>query len=188
MSGMMNVSGAVNEPPVAAPCEQAYQSTSILTAFSVLAALLLRLRTGEGQWIDASAHEALSAFTIGLMNYSATGSISSRSGSQFGAAPARIYPCKDGFVHILVIRPNHWNIFIELLGNPGALKGEVWYDSAYRTKNRKIIDDLVTEFTLKHDKTEIVQLCQSRGIPCTPVNTPEDFSHNPHETERKFIG
>jgi crotonobetainyl-CoA:carnitine CoA-transferase CaiB-like acyl-CoA transferase len=188
MSGMMNVSGAVNEPPVTAPCEQAYQSTSILTAFSILSALFLRLKSGEGQLIDASAHEALSAFTIGIMNYSATGGISARSGSQFGAAPARIYPCKDGFVHILVIRPNHWKIFVELLGNPSILAHEAWYDSIYRTKNRKIIDELVTLFTMKHTKTEIVQLCQSRGIPCTAVNTPEEFSHNPHETARKFIG
>ena len=187
MSGMMNISGPTNEPPVVAPCEQAFQSASLMSAFSILAALFLRLRTGEGQWIDTSAHETLSAFNIGIMTYSATAGITRRSGSRFNVAPSRIYPCKDGFVHILVIRPNHWKIFVELLGRPDALIGESWYDSEIRNRNRDTIDKLVIEFTLKHSKTEIVELCQSKGIPCTPVNTPKEFSQNPHETERKFI-
>ncbi len=188
MSGMLYLSGSPQEPPVVAPCEQAYHSAAILTAFSILGALFLRLSTGEGQYIDTSTHEVMSCFNTGIMNYSATSGIGMRSGSNFSVAPARIYPCADGYVHILVIRANHWQIFVELLGNPEVLKGESWFNSAHRSQNKDLIDKIVTEFTMKHTKAEIVQLCQTRGIPCTPVNTPADISRDPHEKSRGFIG
>jgi crotonobetainyl-CoA:carnitine CoA-transferase CaiB-like acyl-CoA transferase len=187
MSGLMYTSGAADQPPVVAPCEQTYQGSSLFCAFSILAALFLRVSTGQGQMIDASTHEAMSTFNTSISQYSATGGFSVRAGSQFGGAPARIYHCKDGFVHILVIRPSHWTLLVDLMGKPDILKDEAWYIQSFRAENRDILDNLVTEFTMQHTKEELVTIFQAKGIPCTPVNTPADFANNPHEKERGYV-
>jgi len=187
MGGMMNLNGPRSAAPVVAPCEQSYYSASVASAFGILTALFLRLSTGEGQLVDASAHEVVATFASEIMSYSSTSRIGQRSGSQFGAVPGRIYPCMDGFVHILTIRPNHWKGFLEVMGTPETLAGKEWGNGMFRNKNVDIIDAHVTEFTMTRTKMEITELCQAKGIPCTPVNTPAEFSQDPHIKERGFI-
>ena len=188
MGGVMYISGEPEEAPVVAPCEQAYHSASILAAFGVLAALHQRLSTDEGQLVEVSAHEALAAMNEELiMRYSLGSEIEGRYGSQHTSAPARIYPCKDGYVHLVALRPGHWRSLLELLGNPETLMDEAWYDPRFRRLNVDIIDPIVTEFTMSHTKTEVTEMCQARHIPCTPVNTPAEFSNDTHVKERAFI-
>jgi CoA:oxalate CoA-transferase len=187
MGGLMYVNGPADAAPVVAPCEQAYHSTSVAAVFGITAALLLRLRTGEGQLIDASGHEVIASLAGGVMQYSNSSQISQRSGSQFGSVPGRIYPCQDGYVHILTIRPNHWEGFLEVMGNPEYLAGKEWLASAYRNKNADLIDAYVVEYTMQHTKIEIAELCQDKGVPCSPVNTAEDFHRDPHIQARGFF-
>ena len=128
----------------------------------------------------------MSSFSEGVMRYSINSEIGGRTGSQFMAAPGRIYPCKDGYVHFLVIYPNHWASFLELLGNPEVLSDKAWFDSGFRVKNLDLIDPFVYEFSNARTKNEITALCQARGIPCSAVNTPADVARDPHMLERHF--
>jgi len=188
MGGVMSISGAPDRPPVVAPCEQAYHSTSIMAAFGILTALYQRLNTDEGQFVDASAHEVMATMNEEIiMRYSLAREIKGRYGSQHTSAPARIYPCKDGHVHLVVLRPYHWRSLVDVLDSPDILMDEAWYDPRFRRLNVDLIDPLITEFTLKYTKTEITQLLQAKGIPCTPVNTPADFANDVHIKERGFI-
>jgi len=190
MGGMMYINGPENEAPVTAPCQQSYYSVSITAGFNIIAALFLRLQTGKGQYLDVSTHQVESNFAAGnggIMHYSANSQISRRRGSQFGVVPGRIYPCQDGHVHIIIIRPNHWIGLMEVMGYPEALKGEKWYNTTYRNNNVDIIDAHVIEFTLKHNKLDIAEMCQAKGVPCTPVNNMEDFYHDPHIRQRGFF-
>jgi crotonobetainyl-CoA:carnitine CoA-transferase CaiB-like acyl-CoA transferase len=67
--GLMFTSGAANEAPVVAPCDQAYHSTSIITTFGILSALFLRQNTGRGQFVEISAHEVVASFSQAAMRY-----------------------------------------------------------------------------------------------------------------------
>jgi crotonobetainyl-CoA:carnitine CoA-transferase CaiB-like acyl-CoA transferase len=187
MGGLMNVNGPEKAAPVVAPCEQSYHSASVAAVFGILAALFMRLSSGKGQWIDTSAHEVTADLTGGVWSYSNTSQIARRAGSQFGIAPARIYPCLDGHVHILIIRPNHWLAFLEILGRPEALMGEEWRSVPFRNKNVEFIDAHIIEFTMAHTRMEIAELCQAKGVPCTPVNSPADFYEDPHIQGRGFF-
>jgi crotonobetainyl-CoA:carnitine CoA-transferase CaiB-like acyl-CoA transferase len=187
MGGLMFLSGAAAEPPAVAPCEQAYHASSMITVFSIVTALLLRITTGRGQFIDMANHDIMSSFSQGVMRYSVNSEIGGRTGSQFMAGPGRVYPCKDGFVHYLVIYPHHWSTFLELMGSPEVLSDKAWYDSSFRLKNIDLIDPFVNEFSMARTKDEITALCQSKGIPCSPVNTPADVASDPHMLERGFV-
>ncbi len=188
MGGSMYTSGEEDRAPVVAPCEQAYHSASAIASFSIMTAFYERLSTGKGQHIEISSHEVLASMNEELiMRYSVTSEIEGRFGSQYTTSPGRIYPCKDGFVHVMTLRTQHWRNFVKLIGEPEMLMGEVWDDSRFRRLNTDIIDSYVTEFTSNRTKAEIVELCQSNNITCIPVNTPEDFSKDPHILGRNFI-
>lgn len=192
MSGIMNTSGPADKPPVVAPSVQSYYCSSIVAVYGIIGALFSRTSTGKGQFIDVSAHEILAHFAgDGLWSYSNISNIPQRMGSQFGAVPGRIYPCKNGYVHIVILGPNHWQPFVELMRmeNPGAnvLGGEEWNDGFFRNQNVDIVDACVLEFTMKHEKMELAELCQAKGIPVTPVNSPLDFSRDSHIIERGMI-
>ncbi len=188
MGGLMYISGSPEDPPVVAPCEQAYHSASIIAASGILAALFHRLSTGRGQIVEVSAHEVMAAFNEELiLRYSIGFELKGRYGSQHTVAPARIYPCKDGYVHIIALEASQWGNLLDVLGKPEILMDKAWYDPFFRRINVDVIDPIVSEFTMKHTKSEITELCQERHVPCTPVNTPEDFPNDRHIKERRFI-
>ena len=187
MGGLMYVNGPKGAAPVVAPCEQSHFSASIASVFGILTALFARMNSGEGQLVDVSAQDVIAILSGVMMQYSNSSIIAQRAGSQFGAVPGRIYPCKDGHVHILTIRPNHWKGLLEVMGRPETLMGAEWLSGAYRNANADILDAYVTEFTMTLPKMEIADLCQEQGIPCTPVNTVADFSRDPHIAEREFF-
>ncbi len=184
MGGLMYVNGPPDAAPVVAPCEQGNQSVSVTAVFGIMAALLLRVKTGRGQLVQATAHQTLATITGGVWQYGVGTRIARRSGSQFGAVPGRIFQCRDGYVHILTIRPNHWQALVEVLGSPEALTGKEWLAMEYRNANPDIIDAYVTEFTMVHDKLEIAEMCQAKGVPCAPVNTPADLYQDAHIRQR----
>jgi crotonobetainyl-CoA:carnitine CoA-transferase CaiB-like acyl-CoA transferase len=184
MGGLTYVNGPPDAAPVTAPCEQANHTVSVTAVFGILAALLLRTKTGKGQHIDLSAQQAVETATGGVWQFGALTNIAKRSGSQFGAVPGRIFPCKDGYVHILSIRENHWKALVEVIGKPDALKGENWFTMEFRNANPDMIDAFVTEFTMAHTKMEITEMCQAKGVPCAPVNEPGDLYKDSHIKQR----
>lgn len=184
MGGLTYINGPPDAAPATAPCEQSHHTVSVTAVFGIIAALLLRNTTGKGQFIDLSAQRAVETATGGVWFYSTISSIQGRSGSQFGAVPGRIFQCKDGYVHILTIRANHWQGLLEVMGNPEIFREEKWLTMEFRNANPDIIDAFVTEFTMAHNKMEIIEMCQAKGVPCAPVNTPADFYNDPHIKQR----
>ncbi len=184
MGGLLNVNGPPDAAPAVAPCEQSNQSVSVTAVFGIMAALLLRTKTGKGQHVEVSAQQTMATITGGVWMYGSNTVIARRSGSQFGAVPGRIFPCRDGYVHILTIRPNHWQALVEVLGCPEPLTGKEWLAMEYRNANPDIIDAYVTEFTMAHDKLEIAEMCQAKSVPCAPVNSPADLYQDAHIRQR----
>lgn len=187
MGGMMFLSGDPAKPPVVAPCEQAYYSVCLLASFGTLTALFNRTRTGSGRLVEISTHEAMAIQEHLVVRYSLESDIVRRVGSQHTTAPSRIYPCKDGPVYVFAGMARHWKRLLEMMGHPETLMDPIWDDSRFRRENVDVIDPIVTEFTMKHTRAELVEKFQSSGIPCTPVNTPEEFVNDPQIQSRGFI-
>ena len=113
-SGFLYISGDPSLPPVRPPETQAYYFASLFAAAGVLAVLYQRERTGQGDHVDASMQETLATHEHIIRLYSNDKQIVKRAGSQHGqVAPARIFPCSDGFVYLYVTR-QHWKLFLEI--------------------------------------------------------------------------
>src|SRR5918996_480656 len=187
-SGFLYISGDPSLPPVRPPETQAYYFASLFAAAGVLAALYRRERTGKGDHVDASMQETLATHEHIIRLYANDKQVVKRAGSQHGqVAPARIFPCRDGFVYLYVTR-QHWKLFLDIWKeHPAEMDAPDWLNNLYRRAHADQINAAVEAFARKHTMEEFTNLLQAKGIPCVPVNTPLGFANDEHVQDRGFM-
>ena len=111
-----------------------------------------------------------------------------RAGSQHGTvAPAKIFPCRDGFIYLYVTR-QHWKLFLSIWkDHPPKFDAPDWLNNVYRRNHADELNPAVEAFVAKYTRAEITDLLQAKGIPCVPVNTPLGFANDEHVQERGFM-
>jgi len=188
MGGLLYVSGDPSLPPCRAPETQAYYFGSLYAAVGILAALYRRGHCGRGDHVDVSMQEALATQEHFIRLYANEGQIVTRQGSQHGSvAPARIFPCKDGYVYVYVTR-QHWKPFLEIwMDHPAEFDAPEWQNNLYRRAHAEKINECVEAFTRQYTRAQLTDLFQARGLPCTPVNTPGDFLQDEQVRMRGFV-
>jgi crotonobetainyl-CoA:carnitine CoA-transferase CaiB-like acyl-CoA transferase len=187
-SGFLYIAGDPSMPPVRPPETQAYYFASVFAAAGVLAALYRRERTGQGDHVDASMQETLATQEHIIRLWANEKQISKRAGSQHGSvAPAKIFPCRDGFVYLYVTR-QHWKLFLSIWKDHDAkFDAPDWLNNLYRRAHADELNPAVEAFVGRHTMAEVTELLQEKGIPCVPVNTPMGFAKDEHVQERGFM-
>ena len=184
--GLMYLSGDPSLPPVRPPETQAYYYASVFAVYAVL----LALYSGKGCWIDTSMQEAIATQEHTIREAAFDGTPIVRNGSQHKhAAPANIFPCKDGHVFLFVLAAKHWEGFLELWhDHPVELDDPDLKPPHHRRAQIAMINPLVEGFTRRYTKAELTTLLQEHGIPCLPVNSPQDFLAEEQIRQRDFLG
>jgi crotonobetainyl-CoA:carnitine CoA-transferase CaiB-like acyl-CoA transferase len=125
MSGIMALTGPPGTPPNKVGGSVA-DLAAALTAFGgVTAALVHRFRSGQGQHLDVS----LLASTLGLLPdpvaiYFDTGVRPGREGNRNpNLSPAEAFRTRDGWMNIVLMNPDQWDRFCEVLGD-AAIRGD----------------------------------------------------------------
>ncbi|MBM4260840.1 MAG: CoA transferase [Deltaproteobacteria bacterium] len=187
-SGILYVCGDPATAPCRAPESQAYYFASLFATAGVLAALYRRERTGQGDHIDTSMQETLGTHEHIVRLWANEKQILKRAGSQHGSvAPAKIFPCKDGFVYLYVTR-QHWKLFLNVWkDHPPVFDDAAWLNNVYRREHADELNPEVEKFLSKFTMAEITNLLQGKGIPCVPVNTPMGFANDEHVQGRGFM-
>jgi crotonobetainyl-CoA:carnitine CoA-transferase CaiB-like acyl-CoA transferase len=153
-----------------------------------LAAVFGRGLVGGGQHVDVSCAEAIAATFIGGQNiggYAQDGRFDRRTGVGMAqAAPATILPCRDGHVWILTIEQGQWQGLCRAMGSPEWASLEMFNDRQVRAENADILYSFIRDWTMQHDKMEIMEKCQAEGCPITAVYTVEEVVQQPHLAAR----
>ena len=119
MGGLMGVTGMPGDPPTRAGGSIADVAASYLTFGAIGAALVHRLRTGQGQQIDVS----LLAATLGLLpdpvaHLFDSGKRPARVGNRNPTlTPAEAFRTKDGWLNVVLMNPAQWDRFCRVLGD-----------------------------------------------------------------------
>ena len=161
------------------------------SAFAILAALLHRQKTGEGQYIDVSSAECISVL-IGpqLMEYTMNKRSPFRSGNQDSImAPHNCYRCKgnDKWISIAVATVEEWNALCRAMGNPSWTGEEDFSDGFNRWKNRTKLDEHIGKWTINYTHYEVMELLQRAGVAAMPSFSAEEILSDPHVKARGVI-
>ena len=154
-----------------------------------LGALLHRDITGIGQHVDVAISEYLATILENaLSQYSYTGSNFRRTGNRgYGRAAWGPYPCQDGYVGVIAGPDHKWPEMAELMGI-AELAEERFDDRAGRGENADELDALMLPWLMRHDRHEIFERAQHRGLAFAYVAAPEDILGWEHLRERGFFG
>ncbi|GAF86857.1 unnamed protein product, partial [marine sediment metagenome] len=157
------------------------------SAFAILAALCYRQRTGEGQLIDLSSQETISAL-IGdaIMDYTMNGRNRTRKGnSDEVMAPHNCYRCLDGkWVTIAIATEEEWKAFCSAIGDPDWTKDHRFSDAYGRQRNQAELDKHVEEWTINYTPYQVMRILQKAGVAAFPSVNSKDLSADRHLKER----
>jgi len=145
---------------------------------AVMCALLHRLRTARGQYVDLSQYEATVA-AIGpvLLEYLGNGREPQRHGNRsLHAAPHGCYRCKgeDAWCAITVVSDAEWECFCGVLARPEWVRAPRFATRAARLANVDDLDQRIEEWTVDRSAYDVMAALQEVGIAAGVVQNVED--------------
>ena len=168
LSGLFNLVGHAGETPMGMNMRHGDSTAGALAALACLAALHHRERTGEGQFIDLSAVEALSSLVgDSLFAWSVTGEVP-QADENFHPemAPHGAYPC-TGVDWISIAAPGEaqWQALCAVL-DAGDLARDLRYATlAARIENHVTLDQAIGVITRGHDAAALADSLRKSGVP-----------------------
>ena len=189
MGGLMYITGDPEREPLHMAARLAQYGAGQNAFAGTLGALLHRDITGIGQHVDVAISEYLATILENaLSQYSYTGSNFRRTGNRgYGRAAWGPYPCQDGYVGVIAGPDHKWPEMAELMGI-AELAEERFGDRAGRAENADELDSLMLPWLMRHDRREIFERAQHRGLAFAYVAEPEDILGWEHLRERGFFG
>lgn len=168
-------------------------------AFAVMTAIWHRDRTGEGQLIEiAQAENAAAMFTQAIMDYSLNRNIQGAIGNRdvHGRFPCGVYPANspgtaetmdDRWVSIHIESDDHWQRFVQAMGNPAWAKDTRFATNDGRAEHFREIDERIADYTRERDDYDLMHELQAAGIACAPVLEASRMFGDPHLRDRDFF-
>jgi crotonobetainyl-CoA:carnitine CoA-transferase CaiB-like acyl-CoA transferase len=171
--GYMSITGEENGPPVK-PGTSAFDLISGMNlCTAVLAAVLHRVQTGQGQRIETSLLEGQVAFLANAaLEYLYGFGVPGRLGSGHPQlVPYKVFRTADGYLVIGAGVQNIWESLARALGRADLIEHPKFKDLATRVANRAFCNETVEGETSKHTTESLAVLLDAAGVPCSPVNT-----------------
>ena len=184
-------------PPIRPGGNQGYHSAASFAHIGVMLALLERQKTGLGQLLDVSMHEAC-AVNVELANpYWFYPKVQVKRQTCRHAQPSPTQPalfrCADDrlvYFVLIVAEPKAWEALVRWMDAKGLaaqLTEPAFSDVAYRQANFSQIQDVVECFFLIHASDDMYKEGQAAGLPIGVLNAPEDLFEDEHLVARGFF-
>jgi crotonobetainyl-CoA:carnitine CoA-transferase CaiB-like acyl-CoA transferase len=186
MSGLMYAVGPEEGPPLAMPGRQLWDEAGVRAAVCIVAALHERPRVG-GQVLDVAAHEVMASQDDMIHRFSVAGLVMQRT-ANFAPPPSGTWKVADGVIDIAVNTPGHWEAFVKTVGSPSELTDEMWRDRAMRIQLHDVLSETVGHLLATRRRDELIAEGQANGMPCSALNTPEEFLADQRVDERQPLG
>ncbi|MEE8422656.1 MAG: CoA transferase [Dehalococcoidia bacterium] len=173
MSGLAHLSGYSDRGPGKPANFYCDQNAGVTAAFSAMAAVRHRRRTGDGQYIELSMLEGeLQLLAPALIDAAMNGRDQMRIGNRHAwLAPYGIYRCTgdDAWVAISVEDDEQWTSLCAVIGQDGLARDDRLSTAEGRHQRQDEIDPLIEQWTAQRDHLEAQALLQAAGVPAGAV-------------------
>ena len=168
LAGLASLVGYPGGSPLGTSMRYGDSTVGAAAAYAAVVALLHREVSGEGQFVDVSAVEALSAM-IGdcLLEQSLTGKPLGPTGNYHpDMCPHGCYPCSDGsWVTIAVASEAEWRQLCVALDAAALTLDPRYATMDERRRNAEALDADVARLTRSHDAEELAHRLRAAGVP-----------------------
>ena len=160
-------------------------------AMVAAAALNHRTVTGEGNYVDFSMAEALTAsIPEALLDYQMNDRVPEPMGNtDHHHAPHNVYRCKgdDRWLAIAVTNYEEWRTLCGVIGRHDLSDDVALTDTKGRSEQQKRIDAAITAWSQQHEDYEAMRILQDAGISAAPYLSPQRVFTDPQLREGGFF-
>lgn len=180
MGGLMSVTGERDGVPGAGPQRVGVAVTDMMTAIyavsGILAALLHRVGSGQGQHIDLALLDVQVASMINIAQaYLSAGVVAQRNGNAHpSVVPSQAFDCADGQVMIAAGNDTQFAKLCEAVGRPELARDPRFARNQARVRNRELLTSTLDTLLREKPVAYWTETLAQAGVPCGPIN---DIAH-----------
>lgn len=182
MGGLMSTTGWPGGQPTRTGTAMGDVLGGLSVTIGVLAAVINRIKTGEGQKVDvALVDSVVSSLEIITQIYINSGKIPERIGNRYESAyPYDSFKAKDGSVVIACGNDKLFRLLAEKMGRDEIIDDPKFKRNSERVLNHILLKEIVEEWTTKYTIDEIQEKLLDVGVPTAPINTIDRIVKDPH--------
>jgi crotonobetainyl-CoA:carnitine CoA-transferase CaiB-like acyl-CoA transferase len=191
-SGVLSMIGEPDRLPVLPQVGVGDISTGVHGLTAILAALLHRERTGEGQFVETSLLDCYFSYndmTVHTASLSRGAILPRRSGSHhFGVAPLGVFNGRDCPILIMASTEHQFGYLCGAMGQPELPRDPRFKSNADRMAHLDELKRIIQEwFDSMPGDDEIFRLFDEYRVPYAPVLTVEQAIAHPHLRENEIV-
>jgi formyl-CoA transferase len=189
LSGTMDVNGDERLHPLRCGFPVCDTVGGLNAAFAILAALLHRERTGEGQRIDVALLDSI----LPLMGWVAANLLIGgqppvpMGNDNFTAAPSGSFATADGHINIAANKQEQWEALAEVVGVEHLKSDPRFQERDERKRNRKALTPLLEEKLEEKPTAHWVEALNARDVPSGAILSLADALSQPQVEHRKVL-
>jgi CoA:oxalate CoA-transferase len=184
-AGITAALGYADRAPVHLPLAIGDAYAGVAAAMAIGFALLHRLRTGEGQYIDTSLIDGyfhmqeanIPRVSLGGGDFAPrrTGALNQEGG------PTGIFRCPGGTFAAIAVLPHQWPQLVRALKQPALMEDARFATPAGRRDHAEALRDILETWLLGFPSREAALLALAfQRVPCAPVLSLNDAMAEPH--------
>ena len=184
MGGFMSITGEADHLPGGGPQKAGVAIVDLFTGMyassAILAAVIHRDRSGEGQYIDMALLDTQVAMLANISsNYLCSGVSPHRWGNAHpNVVPYQTFQTSDSWIIVAVGNDSQFRNFVKA-GNREALADDPRFaTNPARIEHRAALIPLLAEMVKEKTKAQWITLLEAAGVPCGPINNLQEVFEN----------
>ena len=176
MGGLMSLTGQPEDGPMRVGIPIADLCSGHFCAQGIMAALLEREVSGEGQWVQTSLLEA----QIAMLDFQAAqwlvdGKVPQATGNEHPlTVPTGVFATSDGFLNLAAIGQNMWKRLCTALGIEHLIDEPGLGSDPERVQNRARVNAAVGAVFRTRTTAHWTDVLLQAGVPCGPIYSVDD--------------
>jgi crotonobetainyl-CoA:carnitine CoA-transferase CaiB-like acyl-CoA transferase len=171
MGGLMSITGLPGQGPVRVGIPVADLTAGLFCALGIMAALLEREQSGEGQWVQTSLLQS----QIFMLDFQAARwlikhEVPGQAGNNHPTSiPTGVFKTGDGHINIASAGQKIWERFCEAVDAKWLNESPDYATAAARLKNRDALNAEIDKLLSARGSAEWVERFNEAGVPCGPI-------------------
>jgi formyl-CoA transferase len=190
MSGLMSMTGEPGRRPVKTGIAVYDIGAGITAVYSILAACIHKMNTGEGQQIDIAITECgLPWFSWEAAAYFSEGTVPEATGWRHRvSAPYQAVKTSDGYMILGCANQRTWERFCQdVIMRDDFIVDERFLTNSDRGRNVEQLESVLEEILSHHDTAHWLNLCDIAGVPAGPINNFAQAMQDEHFLARGMV-
>lgn len=182
LGGLLHITGPENGEPVKVGVAMTDLATGLYAHGAIMAALIKRNKTGQGEKIDCNLLSTQISTLINIgSNYLNAGKEAKRLGtSHESIVPYEAFKTKDGYFTVGSGSDKQFEDFCRRIGRPELAKNVKFVTNKLRVENRKELLEILRNAFLAKTNREWKEIFEGSSCPSGPVNNLKETFDDPH--------